>query len=362
MYKIKEWAVTALFFLMIFGLAAAWLIKSDEARSLSERRLLTQLSDIKAEALIKGGFDEEAEDYLTDQFPLREALRSLKALWAVNAWRLPENNGIYKFDNSLIRTETQLREGQVLYAARKMRDIAQAHPESGGVFYAVIPGKSHYASGLWPRLDQERIMELLAETVTNAHAIDISGLLSLKDYYRTDIHWRQEALLPVARLLCENMGATPPEEAGFTENIAGGFLGVLAGSWAAPVHEDELVYLTSEVLENARVSFYGQEAGGEVYNLQALKGMEPYDMFLGGPQSLVVLENPGGTTGRELIIFRDSYSSSLAPLLLGAYDKISLVDLRYITTDMAQQALDFTGADVLFLYSSAILNTGGILK
>lgn len=361
MDRIKKWAVTALFFLMIFGFAAAWIIKPDEARSLSERRLLTQFQNIKTETLIKGGFGREAEKYLTDQFPLRGGFRSLKSLWAVNAWRLPENNGIYMFDKSLIKIENELREGQVLYAAKKIRDITQAHPESGGVYYAVIPGKSHYASGLWPRLDQARIEELLTETVENAQYIDISGLLSLEDYYRTDIHWRQESILPVARLLCETMGAKPPVDA-FTQNSAGGFLGVLAGSWAAPVPADELVYLSSEVLKNARVSFYGQESEGEVYDLQALEGMEPYDMFLGGPQSLVVLENPSGNAGRELIIFRDSYSSSLAPLLLDSYDKISLVDLRYITTDMACEALDFTGADVLFLYSTAILNTGGILK
>lgn len=38
--------------------------------------------------------------------------------------------------------------------------------------------------------------------------IDLTDLLSLDDYYRTDSHWRQEKILPVAQRLAETMGTT----------------------------------------------------------------------------------------------------------------------------------------------------------
>lgn len=40
--------------------------------------------------------------------------------------------------------------------------------------------------------------------------IDIWDLLSADDYYKTDPHWRQERLLPVAAAICEALGADAP--------------------------------------------------------------------------------------------------------------------------------------------------------
>ncbi|MBQ7871482.1 MAG: hypothetical protein IJ357_05025, partial [Oscillospiraceae bacterium] len=65
---------------------------------------------------------------------------------------------------------------------------------------------------------------------------------------------------------------------------------------------------------------------------------------------------------RHLILFRDSFGSSLAPLLLDSYGKITLVDLRYVSSALLDGLVDFTDADVLFLYSTTLLNSGSILK
>ena len=78
---------------------------------------------------------------------------------------------------------------------------------------------------------------------------------------------------------------------------------------------------------------------------------------------MLSVENPEGQTGRELILFRDSFGSSLAPLLLGAYDRITLIDLRYIASPYLEQFVQFReGQDVLFLYSTSLLNSGMLLK
>ncbi|MDD6212114.1 MAG: hypothetical protein PUB22_03050, partial [Clostridiales bacterium] len=61
-------------------------------------------------------------------------------------------------------------------------------------------------------------------------------------------------------------------------------------------------------------------------------------------------------TTEELIIFRDSFGSSLAPLLTGNYKSIYLVDIRYIEPDYLDEFIDFNNKDVLFLYSTLILN------
>ena len=62
------------------------------------------------------------------------------------------------------------------------------------------------------------------------------------------------------------------------------------------------------------------------------------------------------------MLFRDSYGSSLAPLLLQSYSKVTLVDIRYLHPDQVGSYVNFQDQDVLFLYSTLILNNGRSLK
>ena len=63
---------------------------------------------------------------------------------------------------------------------------------------------------------------------------------------------------------------------------------------------------------------------------------------------------------KELVIFRDSFGSSLAPLLAGSYSKITLVDIRYLNSESIGRFIEFSeNCDVLFMYNTGTLNTTG---
>ena len=64
----------------------------------------------------------------------------------------------------------------------------------------------------------------------------------------------------------------------------------------------------------------------------------------------------------ELIVFRDSFGSSLIPLLAEEYEKITLVDIRYISSSLLGEFISFDGQQVLFLYSSLLLNSSMGMK
>ena len=75
-----------------------------------------------------------------------------------------------------------------------------------------------------------------------------------------------------------------------------------------------------------------------------------------------MITSPHASTSRELILFRDSYGSSLAPLLAESYAKITLIDIRYISSELLDDYVNFAGQDVLFLYSTLTLNSSQSLK
>ena len=93
-----------------------------------------------------------------------------------------------------------------------------------------------------------------------------------------------------------------------------------------------------------------------MYDKDKLSSRDLYDVFLSGPVSVLTVENPAANTDKELIVFRDSFGSSIAPLLSEGYAKITLVDIRYLRADLLERFIEFKNQDVLFLYSTSVLN------
>ena len=152
------------------------------------------------------------------------------------------------------------------------------------------------------------------------------------------------------------MGASLPAEYESVD-VSSAFRGVYAGQYALPVEPDALRYLTNGTIASLRV--YNYETGAEipVYDLTLAAGRDGYEMFLGGTKALLTIENPNAETDRELVIFRDSFGSSIAPLLAQGYAKVTVVDIRYMAPALAGRFVDLSQADdVLFLYSTGVLN------
>ena len=85
-------------------------------------------------------------------------------------------------------------------------------------------------------------------------------------------------------------------------------------------------------------------------------------MFLSGASSFIEIKNNNLEDNSSLILFRDSFTSSIAPLLIPYYNNIKIVDLRYIDFNIVKEKIDLKNSDVLFLYSTLIINNSDILK
>ena len=120
--------------------------------------------------------------------------------------------------------------------------------------------------------------------------------------------------------------------------------------------------MESDLLADCTVFDYESNSYGSVYDLAKLEGQDPYEVYLSGSRSLLTIENPNAATDRELIIFRDSFGSSVAPLLVGDYARVTLVDIRYLSPTMLGNFIEFNGQDVLFLYSTLVLNNSETIK
>ena len=76
-------------------------------------------------------------------------------------------------------------------------------------YFAAIPDKNYFlaAENGYPVLDFDALCGIFADGLDFAQCVDLTPALTLDSYYRTDIHWRQEALVPAAQRLAEAMDA-----------------------------------------------------------------------------------------------------------------------------------------------------------
>lgn len=364
--KLKSRLCVALAAVIIFGFAIWSILKPDNAFSASERRALAQMPAINTAALLSGRFMNEFETYTLDQFPLRDTLRSIKALNTYYVLGQGDNNGIYIVNGSASKLDATLNAAGIERAAERFGYVYQNHLEPNGmnVYLSVIPDKNHFiaAQSGRPCIEHYELAAMLADQMDYAQSIDIVPTLDIGDYYNTDLHWRQERILDTAQALCAAMGVELGGE--YTaQKAADDFYGVYYGQSALPLKADELYYMQSDALDALTVFDYESGDYISVYDMQAVTGRDPYEMFLYGSKSIITIENPQCTNGRALLMFRDSFSSSLAPLMAEGFEKITLVDIRYIHPAALGNIIDFSQySDALFIYGSSVINNSETLK
>lgn len=362
----KNKAITILFAGALLAGLLLHIVLPDAALSYSERRKLAQRPAFSFETVMSGTWMDDIEAYLLDQFPARDAFRSVKANTHFYVFRQKDNNGIYLAqDGHILKMDYPFSEASVENFAKKLKSIYDAHLKGNAVYYAIIPDKSEYThvSEDHLRTPYQAQIACLQQYMHDAplQYIELVDCLTLEEYYKTDLHWRQESLGRVRERLEEAMGFDAAM-ADVQVQAYTPFYGAYHGQSALKNAPDTLRYMTSPLLSAAYVEDLEHPDMHQVYAPEALGGMDSYDVYLSGATPLTKITNSKADNGRRLVIFRDSFGSSLAPLLVPAYEEIVLVDLRYMSSSLLADYVDFTDAEVLFLYGELMLNNAALLK
>lgn len=350
---------------VLAALAVFTWFRTPEAYSDTERRVLAPFPEVTAESVLSGSFAAGFEDYATDQFPFRDRFRQLKV--ASTLLLQKEYEGYYRADGHIGKLEYPKNQASVDHAAERLTAVYDRYLKDSNTkaYFAMVPDKNAYLAeeNGYPALDYAALRGELAEKLPHFTHLDVSPYLTLDDYYQTDPHWRQERIFDIADYLAGSMNASVSDE--YTVNtLETPFLGTYGQQLTLPTAAEDLNYLTYPGQEGWTVTHYdsGKPEEKPLYDMEKAAGKDPYELYLSGAVALLTIENPNLRTNRELIVFRDSFGSSIAPILASGYQKVTLVDLRYIGVDMLSYFIDFTDQDVLFLYSNTILNNSFVMK
>lgn len=356
----KNKILTMLFCVFIGVFFIVNLVVKDITLFFSERRYLTKLPELSVENIFNGSIMDKFEGYATDHFVLRDEFRRLKVYMEFNLFGKLDYNNLYVQDNYIYKIEYPLKENNVGLFVDKMNNLYNTYLTNMNVYYSIIPDKNYYADNDFLKMNYDELFKLVVNNMDdNMEYIDITNCLDISDYYYTDIHFRQEKLFKLVNVLSGRMHFNVGND--FVENTFNAFAGAYYGQIGLKVPYDNLVYLTNDTIENATVYDVDSDLK-TVYEIESLGKMDSYDVYLGGATPIVEITNNNKTDGKELIMFRDSFGSSLAPLLLEGYSKITLVDLRYISSSLLEKYIEFNDQDVLLFYSTTIINNSEMLK
>lgn len=368
-----------------------YLISEPKEYSAAERRRLAAAPALTFTSIKNGSYLSSMENYVKDQFPARDSFRNVKTASSLYGFLRLQDNGYAIRDGHLALMDMALNEASVTYACTQMRYLYDAYLAGSRchVYYCIIPDKNYYlqlSAPSYPTLDYEAMDTQIQDLLDFASPIDIRNALTLASFFRTDTHWKQESLVPAADTILSAMSAddrlTSSTEEYSVETALDSFHGVLCGNMGWDIPSEPMYYLTSDRIQSAETSHLETSDCSTVYDPHYLTydgpGADPYSFFLSGSSAFVTIKNTAAShaasetsaaeeqlsipQSRELVVFRDSFGSSIAPLFLAGYDKITLIDTRYINPSILGDYITFTDQDVLFLYSTLLINSSYSLK
>lgn len=352
--KIKDIVVTIIFLFTVISLFLINVIKEDTNISVAERRKLATMPELTTKSLFDGTYFKKFDSYVTDQFVERDAFRKIKI--DIELSTKGEYNNLYLYDDYIIEEIFPLNSNSINNLTNKINYIKDTYlNDNSNIYYTIIPDKNYFVNNGNLKLDYNKLQDMMKSNLTNLNYINIFDKLTLDNYYKTDTHWKEEDLFNVANTIANQMNFDITNNNNVVNTITT-FKGSYAGRLSVTKDIDTIKTISNPSTLNSSVYNYETKKYTDIYDYTKINSLDKYDIYLSGAVPIIDIINNNSSSDKELIVFRDSYGSSLIPLLIEGYKKITVIDIRYISSKILNKYIDFNDQDVLFMYSILTIN------
>ena len=331
-----------------------------KAFSESENRMLQLFPEVTKRAALSGRLMTQAEDFVADQFFLRDNWIALK-LDIDKLIGKEESNDVYLAnDGYLIEKAVVPNFEDMNRNLEAVREFASASDLN--IVMTVVPNAVCIRKDLLPYgapsrdqlADLAYIKNALGDSLVFADVTDVLAPHTTEQlYYRSDHHWTSLGAKYAFEALCAPLGIESPVSEYQVMKVTDDFSGTLASNSGDFKVKDAIeiyVPVTDEGFEY--VVEYGdiQQKSATIYNSDALSTKNKYEVFMGGNYSYVSIKTTAPTE-RNLLLFKDSYANTFVQFLLPYYRNIVIIDPRYYSDDCRKLLSEREITDVLFLYN-----------
>ena len=341
----------------------------DRTFSESENRTLAQAPKVSAASLRSGAFFSDLSQYLQDQLAGRDGwmsarLQEEKLIGRRQAGDVYLGRGNYLLESPVTPDQQKIERSMAMIKA-----FAEAYPNLHMVM-GLVPCAAAVFPDLLPK--GAPVRDQLADI--SAAASLLEGKVSFVDlygplhndtenqvFYRTDHHWTSRGALDAFRAMEPNLGIGDKDTYEYM-TVSGSFEGTLSSQTGSHAVKDTIEVFLPADKELKYYTYYAdtQERITSLFVSSKLDEKDQYQVFFGGNHPMIEIRTTADT-GKNLLLFKDSYANSFVQFLVPHYDRIVMIDPRYYYENVAALINSEGITDVLFLYSMNIFAQDGSL-
>ncbi len=195
--------------------------------------------------------------------------------------------------------------------------------------------------------------ELKNTGVTNIKVYDtLSKHTNEEIYSRTDHHWMPLGAYYAAQVFCKDAGVKVPDISKYRKETCGGYVGSMY-YYSADVNlyndpEQYTVYYSPNEDKLTTTYYNRYYSNGYESNLFLCNDASYYYLTFLGSDDLIAHVKTNASTGRNLVVIKESYGNALIPFFTESFDNIYVLDLRYCEVNAINFCKEVGATDLLF--------------
>ena len=359
-------AAFALLFFAACGILT--LTMPDKEFSEDENRYLKQKPELSLKKVVKSDFQNELEEYLSDQVVFRTDFMKVYAATQI-AERRTDYNGVYVCDDDWLIEVYEEPKNTERNIERFTNIEAKLKNEGVDCTLMLVPT----AISLYPEVlpegakENNKQLEVMDQVYSQSKMRNINVLETLKDtkestqlYYKTDHHWTTDAAYACYVKYCEELGLTAQEKDAFDiKEVSDHFYGTVYSKALTPFQPYDKVKAYEQREENLEIVYDdGRDSHSSLYAPEWLEKKDKYSYFLdSNNHQKIEVVNKNVNNGRVLLVVKDSYANCFVPFLINHYEKVVILNTRYYRQGVAKAAKECGATDALFLFNLNTLDT-----
>ncbi len=323
------------------------LTNTDRDFSELENKVLKQSPEFSIEALVANEYTLDYEEYINDQFFMRDSWISLKSVAERTLGKI-ENNGIlYGDEGYMFDKFTDADTEQIEKSSAALAEFLESF--DGEVVVSIIPNSYAIKSDLMPRYIENFSPFAYLEDINSVDVV--TPLMQNSDdylYFKNDHHWTMEGAYIAYQVIANELSVSPVSLDTLETTTTDGFFGTYYfKSKNAFATADEFIVYDDKDL----VTTIGDSVYSGVYDYEAVEQMDKYGGYLYGNNSLCVIENPDVTDGSKLLVIKDSYANIMMPLLAQNFSEVHIIDFRFFNINLSDYIASEEIDKALILYN-----------
>lgn len=381
--KMYHISILIMFFIFLIVGTLASIFHRQADYSETENRYLTKRPEFSWNTLLDGDFTNQYENYLSDQFPLRNQWIGLKILCDRTTLKQDSNGVYFAKDNYYIEKQntSKFTSTQASTNIQSLKTFIEKQEKLLGnehLRVAIIPTAAEILKDKLPPFaspyNQGILLKQLEASFPSPIFINMENVLKKHSkesiFYHTDHHWTSLGAYYCYSQWIQSLDLSPYPPDFFTKQvITKDFLGTMHSKLNIPMPADSITLYKPRADFHYKLNYVIEKKESDsLYDMTALKEKDKYKIFLGGNHARIDITTSIKDTAyaplknSHLLIIKDSYSHSFAPFAVNHFEKTTLLDLRYFIGSVEDYIKENNVTDILVLYSTSNFVSDGNIK